>query len=113
MTDGRDKALEAIIDAARDVADEYARIGDATDYANAMDRLCAAFNDLDAHTKAEAKPGKVVQIAILNESDNKHACIFALCEDGRIFGKRLDRDDDEWWLEKSLPVALPVKREGG
>lgn len=110
MTDERVKALEAVAEAARRLHPDYV-----TDepFNARLRKLNEATSTLDAYTETEAKPGKAVQIAILNESDSKHACIFALCEDGRIFGKRLSRNDDEWWLEKSLPVALPVKREGG
>lgn len=110
MTDGRVNALEAVAEAARRLHPDYV-----TDepFNARLRKLNEATSTLDAYTETEAKPGRAVQITILPESTGHHACIYALCEDGRIFGKRLSRDDDEWWLEKSLPVALPVKREGG
>lgn len=66
-----------------------------------------AFDALPAPTPGETV-GKVVQIAAICANNGVAACVFALRDDGSIWGKRVDRDGAKWWREGDIPTDVEV-----
>lgn len=99
--------LEAVVGAARVVLRE--RLGvDAAAWEVTCARLADALAALDAHTEAQAQEpvGSVVQIAAIPAANGVAASVFALRDDGTIWGKRVDRDGAKWWRESDIPTTV-------
>ena len=100
MTDTRLAALEAVAEAARVQHEVY----------GACHVLIVALRALDALPAQPAGEtvGKVVQIAAISASEDVAACVFALRDDGSIWGKRVDCDGAKWWREDDIPADVEV-----
>ncbi len=116
------QALEAVAEAAREMYEAidrqtsnpayhrvypaWVRIGDAT----------AALDALPADpAPAEMVGAKTVQITTISAGDGLVASVFALRDDGSIWGKRIDGGN--WWRESDIPTVeapclLPVLGDG-
>jgi hypothetical protein len=97
----RDQKMQAVVDAARVVANEYASRGGASTFA--QDQLCAAFNDLDAHTEAEAE---TVTLEAWSHRDGDVVLVLP--------GSPLAREfPGNNYRQYRGTVTLPITREGG
>ena len=81
--------------------------------------LVMALRALDA-LSADPAPAKMagaktVQITAIPAGDGLVACVFALRDDGSIWGKRVD--DGNWWRESDIPTdeasCLPLVKGDG
>ena len=67
---------------------------------------------LGAAPAAEAVTGrKVVQISALASGADNHPCIFAVCDDGSVWCRRIRRKDDVWEQEPTIPAPRPAVAE--
>jgi hypothetical protein len=83
------------------------------DALRALDALPAAPAQAQGETVEVAEP-KTVQIAAISPGDGVAPCIFALRDDGTIWGKRVDSDNATWWREDAIPtIRATVATEGG
>lgn len=61
--------------------------------------------------KNKMKNRKIIQLTSTSGNQDRHACLFALTEDGRVFRMLLEGpDDSRTWYE--LPTTNFVKRDG-
>ena len=103
------RALEAVAEAARTM--EECGFG--------TPALVMALRALDAlpadPAPAEKVGAKTVQITAIPAGDGLVACVFALRDDGSIWGKRVDGGN--WWRESDIPTVeascLPLVKGDG
>jgi hypothetical protein len=114
----RVEALEAVAVAAavvyvnRDSHEAWSALQAAIVAKNRLDALPAPA-PASGETVEVAEP-KTVQIAAISPGDGVAPCIFALRDDGTIWGKRVDSDNATWWREDAIPtIRATVATEGG
>lgn len=107
------QALEAVAEAALGVSRLWGRgLSDIGGLRGAL----AALDALPADpAPAEVAGATTVQITAIPAGDGLVACVFALRDDGSIWGKRVDGGN--WWRESDIPTVeathlLPVLGEG-
>jgi len=108
----RMKLLEAVV-AAADSLDVAISCGDKLlewrhRKLKAALRAYRTFLALPAQPQGETV-GKVVQIAAIGANNGVAACVFALRDDGSIWGKRVDRDGAKWWREDDIPATVTLE----
>lgn len=68
----------------------------------------AALDVLPAQPQGETV-SKVVQISAMPASDGNGPCVFALRDDGSIWGKRVDEANAKWWREDDIPAIITLE----
>jgi hypothetical protein len=107
------QALEAVAETALDVS----RLGGrGLSDISGLRRALAALDALPADPAPAEKVGaKTVQITAIPAGDGLVACVFALRDDGSIWGKRVDGGN--WWRESDIPTVeascLPLVKGDG
>jgi hypothetical protein len=110
------QALEAVAEAARawgQIDTDYMPYEEANMRAQALKKAIRALPADPA--PAEKVGAKTVQITAIPAGDGLVACVFALRDDGSIWGKRVDGGN--WWRESDIPTVeascLPLVKGDG